>query len=142
MSWNFALKSASGRSRSATARSWPEWSAKSNSRRRTTPTGPPPPQEELLLRQCADSRSRFRLQSLEHENACLRDECGELRGHVERLRGEKRAADELLAEAQVGAAGLRQESDRLRDALRWEQEQANNHKERTASIVQELSSEV
>lgn len=85
---------------------------------------------------------QFRLQALEKEHQRALDEARALRAQLDRLKLEKRSAEDFLLEAQQGQAALREELARAQEAARREQDRHREEQADREHIIEELSKEV
>ncbi len=82
------------------------------------------------------------MQNLEKENVQLKEEAATLRGHVERLKTEKRSAEDFLIDAQQSVTNLSEENAKLRDARKREQERWEEERAASKQYVEEMEAEV
>jgi hypothetical protein len=82
------------------------------------------------------------LQNLEKEHSLLQDEAAQLRAHVERLKTEKRTAEDFLIDAQASAANLAEENGGLREARKRDQDKWEGERAASKHYVEEMEAEV
>jgi len=84
----------------------------------------------------------FRTQHLEKENAVLQEEAAGLRAQIERLKTEKQTVEDFLMDAQQAASTSGEETKRLMEARRREQERWEEERAQSKHIVQEMEAEL